>query len=456
MEFHYESLYQKQDDNEKESSGDSTTTTNTSNTDNNNTFDLLSKSIPTWGWGSFSSIVDSVKQKSENIINTYKEELQTQQIQAQQESSKVNVNLNQEDGIIIEEDVSDYEGEESLLTSPIIQNLSVLDIKNKISLGFSKFLSEFPATINNNNDNNSDNSSSTTTSTIDNFNLNNNIKSTTTTTSTISNIDIDEKELYFYSNDPVNSLYKQFRESFKLLDFQSKITQLLINNSRVSKSYLYLVPSIVLEFDFWSRHFFKEHLINITEKALQSQNNIDDDDEIKWDDNEVEVEEEIQVVEEVEVKKEEENILNSPEEESVGNTDNTNLDSFVVGEEQSNVVEEEQEQEEEISSPQETNTLVDTLETTSNNIIQDPLTSFSNVNNNVNNNNDNNQKQEEQEEKEEEVTLLQPVVRETPPITPIINNNSTTIPKKLSMVELNDWEVLSDRKSDEEDWGAWE
>ncbi|KAF2073787.1 hypothetical protein CYY_004921 [Polysphondylium violaceum] len=458
MEFHYESIYQKQGEEKEQQSNSSVDSTTSSSPAATDTFDLLSKSIPTissWGWGSFSSIVDTVKQKSEDIINTYKEEIQNQQVQAQQESlNNVNVNLNQEDGIIIEEDVSDDDGgDDSLLTSPIIQNLSVLDIKNKISFGFSKFLSEFPSAINNDNGNNSLEKNR------DNFTLNNsssNSKLTTTTTSLTT--DIDEKDIYFYSNDPENSLYKQFRESFKLLDYQSKITQLLMNNSRVSKSYLYLVPSKVLEFDFWSRHFFKEHLITLTEKALQSKDTLGDEDEITWDNDDDDDEnqnKDEEIIQQEKVEAEIENTGNDikEEEEEIKEANQVKAEEEIT-EVKEDIVEpviKEEEKEEKVVLENENDTsLIDIIDQPNDHLIQyDPLTSFSNVNNN----NVNIQQQQQQQQQEE--TLLQPITRPTPPVTPsTIPNN--TIPKKLSMVELNDWEVLSDKKSDEEDWGAWE
>merc|ERR1712223_1471874 len=68
---------------------------------------------------------------------------------------------------------------------------------------------------------------------------------------------------------------------------QGEISDLMVNNSNIRKNYSTLVPEKVTHKLFWTRYFFKVHLIELQEnkrQMLKKRIAADEDEEINWDD----------------------------------------------------------------------------------------------------------------------------------------------------------------------------
>ncbi|KYR00692.1 hypothetical protein DLAC_02730 [Tieghemostelium lacteum] len=223
----------------------------------------------------------------------------------------------------------------------------------------------------------------------------------TTSTNKNNNIEMEEslsdeeKESFkLFLNDPIGQTYISYKNNFKIADNQKEIIDILTRQNQqhsIKESYNLLVPSKVNEFDFWCRYFFKE--LQIKENKLKLQGLISkDEEEVLWDNNDKEEEKDVE-----------------EEQNSNNNTIQDNNNNAI--EEKLNVIE----SYEKVPTP----------------------TSITNTTKPIVNNNNNSH----------------------------VNSNIRTTPKLINSKvpsvggELNEWEVIDKRSTtstEEEDWSSWE
>eukprot|EP01132_Coremiostelium_polycephalum_P001171 gene1171-1482_t len=415
MELHYESFFQKrpkETTDEDDKNNNNQLEDNVDDEEEEDAIDFLTNSIPTLSsnlWGSLTSIVGNVKQKSEGLLNIYKEDLQefgASTLHALSSSRTESNNTNSPESstttITATTNTNNHNNNNSL-TTPFLNTTK--DLKNKISSSISSFISEYP---------NPHNSISSKNDDLPDASNNNNPLQPNQSNSAEKEIPKHLlTDIETYSIDPPDTEYQSFKTTFRLSTHQNEIINLLSGNSKVRIHYNYLVPSKVGEFDFWSRYYYRDLLKKEYKRKLEllTSGIGENEDDIQWDQNE---------------NKNDDTQIKETQTSNDNNVEAITKDlNEKVEIKEDPIIQQQQQQQ----PPQQQTQLLQQLQQQQTPINNEYIPVHNNNKNNnipVNNNNNN-----------------------------VINNNNSfrTTP---SRGELNDWEIIDKKSSDEEDWGAWE
>ncbi|EGG22487.1 hypothetical protein DFA_04615 [Cavenderia fasciculata] len=228
-----------------------------------------------WSSFSFSSIVETVKQKSDEIINIYKEDLQEFGQSIHQDS----VNTLH---------VGGAGNENTVMASSPPRSQTNPSLTEMLSSKITSFIAEYPSPYDNGSSSNSNNNNNSHTP------LSSSPQITTSfdeVNRSLTNIDDT-----LYLADKNHKEYQTFKENFQLANYRELVISALTGSDNnlivVQRNYNRLVPSKVTEFDFWCRYFYQEHVVKNQQQRraqliTEAIKNLDEDDEnINWDDDE--------------------------------------------------------------------------------------------------------------------------------------------------------------------------
>ncbi|GAM17956.1 hypothetical protein SAMD00019534_011310 [Acytostelium subglobosum LB1] len=239
--------------------------------DQDTLFTFKIPTIPTSIWGSLSSIVDTVKQKSEDIINIYKEDLSNAAAASSSTSPTANVTTTLT--------------ETGAPTSPLVAQPKPI-IKSFIS-NISSFIGEYPSPHRQEQQQQDKKQQSSQQPQPQQPSQQLSQQQQTRNDQSLPD-GITQEDIECYTNEPKDDKeeYSRFIELFQLQLYKPAIITALSTNHKLQRCYNHLVPASLTEFNFWCIYFFKEEMNKLEpqRKALQLNELLNKEvDSVQWD-----------------------------------------------------------------------------------------------------------------------------------------------------------------------------